>query len=117
MTLLIMPIASSAAVKQTGKDEVTMTGGDLKALVSSYTRYKAEAEATKEALASERSMHDAYAASVNQLIEEQKAERTAFQTQLKKLERKLNAPAIEAYGGYNTDRQWEAGVRLVIKLH
>lgn len=116
LTSVLMPIASYATVTQTGTDTVQMSGSDLKALTDGYVRYRAEAEATREALTSERKAHMEYADNVGTLIQTQSDERKAFTDYIKKLERKLNAPSLEFYGGYNTERQWEGGLRLVFRL-
>ena len=50
------------------------------------------------------------------LIQAQSDERAAFQKLVAKLERELNAPQLELYGGYNTEDKWEGGIRLVWKI-
>lgn len=116
LSLSIMPTASSAIVKQTGQDEVTMSAQDLQTLVGNYVEYRAEAEAARLALETERKAHTEYTSAVGALLETQAAERSAWAKQVKALERKLNAPAVELYGGYNTEHKWEGGLRLVFRL-
>ena len=93
-----------------------MSGNDLYSLVTGYTKWKAKAEATTVALETERNAHMEYARDVGILMELQAEERAEYQSALKAMERRLNAPALELYGGYNTERQWEGGLRLVIRL-
>lgn len=116
LPLWTMPTESSAKVMQSGIDTVTMNGSDLYKLVDGYTRYKTEAEATREALVSERKAHMDYSNDVGILMERQAQERVEFQNVIKTLERRLSAPSLEFYGGYNMKDQWEGGIRVVWSL-
>ena len=78
---------------------------------------KAEAQATKEALTSERQLYGQYENSVNKLIDIQEKERQAAMDVIKQLKRQLNAPALEIYTGYNVKDQWEGGIRLIWRLN
>ena len=116
LSLSITQTPSYATVKQTGTDEVTMSASDLRTLVGKYAEYRAAAEATQDALTAERKLHTEYAADVGALLSAQAAERTAWEQQVKALQKKLNAPSVELYGGYNTEHKWEGGMRLVFRL-
>lgn len=94
-----------------------MTGQDLRTLLTEITAYKAEAEATQEALNNERGLFAQYEASANLLIEKQEAERQAAMDAIKQLKRKLDAPALELYAGYESEDEWEGGIRLVWRLN
>ena len=93
-----------------------MSKSDLKTLVTEIQTNKAKAQALEDALTSERQIISTYENSVNQLIEAQQAEREAAQDVIKQLQRQLNCPSLELYTGYNTERQWEGGIRLVFRL-
>ena len=93
-----------------------MSGTDLQKLIDNYVKYRAEAKSYKESLDSERQTHMEYSSYVGTLIQAQSDERAAFQKLVAKLERELNAPQLELYGGYNTEDKWEGGIRLVWKI-
>lgn len=93
-----------------------MSRTDLKTLITEIQVNKAEAEATKEALTSERQLYGQYENSVNKLIDIQEKERQAAMDVIKQLKRQLNAPSLELYTGYSKGNQWEGGIRLVFKL-
>ena len=116
MTCVSTPTCSYATVKQSGPDEVQMSGTDLQKLIDDYVRFRAEAHSYKESLDSERKAHMVYSDYVGNLIQQQADERKAFETYIKRLERELNAPSLELYGGYNYNDKWEGGVRLVWRL-
>ena len=116
MTCVLTPTCSFATVTQTGENQVQMSGVDLQKLIDNYVKYRAEAKSYKESLDSERQAHMEYSSYVGTLIQAQSDERKAFQKLITKLERELNAPQLELYGGYNTDYQWEGGIRLVWKI-
>ena len=116
MTYALTPTCSFATVTQTGENQVQMSGTDLQKLIDNYVKFRAEARSYKESLDSERQTHLEYSAYVGTLIQAQSDERAAFQKLVAKLERELNAPQLELYGGYNTDDQWEGGIRLVWKI-
>lgn len=120
VSLLLLSIwltPSYATVIATSSDTVQMTGQDLRTLLTEITAYKAEAEATQEALNNERGLFAQYEASVNLLIEKQEAERQAAMDAIKQLKRKLDAPALELYAGYGSEVEWEGGIRLVWRLN
>ena len=94
-----------------------MSRTDLKTLVTEIQVNKAEAQATKEALTSERQLYGQYENSVNKLIDIQEKERQAAMDVIKQLKRQLNAPALEIYTGYNVKDQWEGGIRLIWRLN
>ena len=94
-----------------------MSRSDLKTLITEIQVNKAETQATKEALSSERQLYGQYENSVNRLIEAQQKEREEAQAVIKQLQKQLNAPALEIYTGYNAKDQWEGGVRLVWRLN
>ena len=94
-----------------------MSRTDLKTLITEIQVNKAEAEATKEALTSERQLYGQYENTVQRLIETQEKERQAAMDVIKQLKRQLNAPALEIYTGYNVDDKWEGGIRLVWRLN
>lgn len=90
-----------------------MTEADLRELVYQVKLNKGQAEVLKESLASERKLQDAFAQSVNKLIEAQDKERQAL---LKAIDAKDKKLKLEVYTGYSREEQWNAGVRLVIPL-
>lgn len=94
-----------------------MSKSDLKTLVTEIQTNKARADALADSLKTEREIFGAYEQSVEQLITAQQAEREAAQKAIKQLQRRLNAPALELYTGYNTDDQWEGGIRLIWRLN
>lgn len=94
-----------------------MSRSDLKTLITEIQVNKAETQATKEALSSERQLYGQYENSVNRLIEAQQKEREEAQAVIKQLQKQLNAPALEINIGYNAKDQWEGGVRLVWRLN
>lgn len=108
-----MPTTSYAEVVQVGIDTVQMSGSDLQELVRQVLENEAENKALREALESERASFLNYMSAVDELIIAQKQEREAFTAVVQKLERQLNRPKLEVYGGYNTDNDWEGGLRLV----
>lgn len=114
---VIMPTCSSATVMQSGENQVQMSGQDLQTLIDNYVRYRALAGSYKDSLYSERQAHLEYSSYVGTLIQSQEEERAAFQKLVSKLEKQLNAPALELYGGYNTEDKWEGGIRFVWRLH
>ena len=117
LLLSIWPTPLYAEVRAVNDSEVQMTGQDLRTLLAEITTRRAEAEATREALNSERELFAQYETSVNLLIEKQEAERQAAMDVIKQLRRQLNAPALELYTGYSRDDGWEGGVRLVWRLN
>lgn len=112
VSLLILPTTLFAEVVQVGNN-VQMSGSDLSELVRQILENEAENKALREALESERASFLNYQEAVESLIAAQKQEREAFNTIIQKLERQLNRPRLEAYGGYNTNNDWEGGLRLV----
>lgn len=108
-----MPTTLYAEVVQVGTDTVQMSGSDLNELIRQILENEAENKALKEALESERASFLDYREAVDELIVAQKQEREAFTAVVQKLERQLNRPRLEVYGGYNTDNDWEGGLRLV----
>lgn len=94
-----------------------MSKSDLKTLVTEIQTNKARADALADSLKTEREIFGAYEQSVEQLITAQQAEREAAQKAIKQLQRRLNAPALELYTGYNTSDQWEGGIRLIWRLN
>ena len=116
MTCVLTPTCSLATVTQTGENQVQMSGTDLQKLIDNYVKFRAETRSYKESLDSERQAHLEYSNYVGTLIQAQADERKAFQKLIAKLEKQLNAPQLELYGGYNTDDQWEGGIRLVWKI-
>lgn len=94
-----------------------MSKSDLKTLVTEIQTNKARADALADSLKTEREIFGAYEQSVEQLITAQQAEREAAQEAIKQLQRRLNAPALELYTGYNTGDQWEGGIRITWRLN
>lgn len=94
-----------------------MTAADLKTLITEIQTNKAEASALRESLETERAAYGVYEASVNKLIAAQEQERADALAVINQLQRQLDAPALEIYTGYNTDEDWEAGIRLVFRLN
>lgn len=94
-----------------------MSKSDLKTLVTEIQTNKARADALADSLKTEREIFGAYEQSVEQLITAQQAEREAAQKAIKQLQRRLNAPALELYTGYNTGDQWEGGIRITWRLN
>ena len=86
-----------------------MTANDLHELIYQITENKTKATALQEALTAERTETDTYIASVHKLIEAQEIERQA-------LIKAINRPKLELYTGYNTNDQWEGGIRIVWQL-
>ena len=107
-----LPTKSSATVTAINSETVQMTNTDLKTLITEIQVNKAKAQATAEALASERELFGAYEMYVEQLIAVQEAERAETEKLIKSLTRRLNAPRLELYTGYDTNDQWEGGIRL-----
>ena len=94
-----------------------MSKSDLKTLVTEIQTNKARADALADSLKTEREIFGAYEQSVEQLITAQQAEREAAQEAIKQLQRRLNAPSLELYTGYNTGDQWEGGIRITWRLN
>ena len=94
-----------------------MSVTDLKTLITEIQTNKAAASALRESLETERVAYGAYEASVTKLIAAQEQERADAMAVINQLKRQLNAPALEIYTGYNTDEDWEAGIRLVFRLN
>ena len=94
-----------------------MSKSDLKTLVTEIQTNKARADALADSLKTEREIFGAYEQSVEQLITAQQVEREAAQKAIKQLQRRLNAPALELYTGYNTGDQWEGGIRITWRLN
>ena len=94
-----------------------MSKSDLKTLVTEIQTNKARADALADSLKTEREIFGAYEQSVEQLITAQQAEREAAQEAIKQLQRRLNAPSLELYTGYNTGAQWEGGIRITWRLN
>ena len=115
-TFASTPTCSYATVMQSGPNQVTMSGTDLQKLISDYVRFRADAQVSKSIIESERQAHMEYTAYVGTLLQRQQEERAAYDKIIKTLERQLNGPQIELYGGYNTSDQWEGGIRLVLKI-
>lgn len=94
-----------------------MSATDLKALITEIQTNKAEAQSLRESLETERAAYGAYEASVNKLIAAQEKERADAIAVIKQLKRQLDAPSLEIYTGYDTNEDWEAGIRLVFRLN
>ena len=110
LTLLsLSPTTSYALVEKIDNTTVKMSVSDLHELIYQITENKAKATALQEALTAERTETDTYIASVHKLIEAQEAERQA-------LIKTINRPKLELYTGYNTNDQWEGGIRIVWQL-
>lgn len=110
LTLLsLLPTTSYALVEKIDSATVKMSVSDLHELIYQITENKAKATALQETLTAERTETDTYIASVQELIKAQEQERTA-------LLKALNRPKLELYTGYNTNDQWEGGIRLVWTL-
>lgn len=108
-----MPTTLYAEVVQVDSNLVQMSGSDLQELVRQVLENEAENKVLKEVLESERASFFNYQKAVDELIVAQAEERKAFTAVVQKLERQLNRPRLEAYGGYNTNNDWEGGLRLV----
>lgn len=113
MSLWRLPTTSYAEVKALSDNTVQMTAGDLRVLVRQVLENEAENKALKEALSSERASYSLYQQSVQELLAAQSEERKVFTETVKNLERQLNRPRLEVYGGYNTKNHMEGGMRLV----
>ena len=110
LTLLsLSPTTSYALVEKIDNTTVKMSVSDLHELIYQITENKAKATALQEALTAERTETDTYITSVKELIEAQEAERQA-------LIKAMNRPKLELYTGYNTNDQWEGGIRIVWQL-
>ena len=110
LTLLsLLPTTSYALVEKIDSATVKMSVSDLHELIYQITENKAKATALQEALTAERTETDTYITSVKELIEAQEAERQA-------LIKAMNRPKLELYTGYNTNDQWEGGIRIVWQL-
>ena len=110
LTLLsLSPTTSYALVEKIDNTTVKMSVSDLHELIYQITENKAKATALQEALTAERTETDTYITSVKELIEAQEAERQA-------LIKAMNTPKLELYTGYNTNDQWEGGIRIVWQL-
>ena len=110
LTLLsLSPTTSYALVEKIDNTTVKMSVSDLHELIYQITENKTKATALQEALTAERTETDTYIASVHKLIEAQEAERQA-------LIKAINRPKLELYTGYNTNDQWEGGIRIVWQL-
>ena len=94
-----------------------MTATDLRTLITEIQVNKAEARSLRESLETERAAYGAYEASVTKLIAAQEQERQAALDVINQLKRQLDAPALELYTGYNSDDEWEGGIRLVWRLN
>ena len=105
----LLPTPSYALVEKIDSATVKMTANDLHELIYQITENKTKATALQEALTAERTETDTYIASVKELIEAQEAERKA-------LIKAINKPKLELYTGYNTNDQWEGGIRIVWQL-
>ena len=105
----LLPTPSYALVEKIDSATVKMTANDLHELIYQITENKTKATALQEALIAERTETDTYIASVKELIEAQEAERKA-------LIKAINKPKLELYTGYNTNDQWEGGIRIVWQL-
>ena len=106
---LLLPTTSYALVEKIDSATVKMSVSDLHELIYQITENKTKATALQEALTAERTETDTYIASVKELIEAQEAERKA-------LIKAINKPKLELYTGYNTNDQWEGGIRIVWQL-
>lgn len=106
---LLLPTTSYALVEKIDSATVKMSVSDLHELITQITENKAKATALQETLTAERTETDTYIASVQELIKAQEQERTA-------LLKALNRPKLELYTGYDTNDQWEGGIRLVWQL-
>ena len=106
---LLLPTTSYALVEKIDSATVKMSVSDLHELIYQITENKAKATALQNALTAERTETDTYIASVKELIEAQEAERKA-------LIKAINKPKLELYTGYNTNDQWEGGIRIVWSL-
>ena len=94
-----------------------MTATDLRTLITEIQVNKAAASALRESLETERAAYGAYEASVTKLIAAQEQERQAALDVINQLKRQLDAPALELYTGYNSEDEWEGGIRLVWRLN
>lgn len=94
-----------------------MSKSDLKTLITEIQTNKAKSEALQEALNTERDFTKTYKESVNELIDQLKEERKASNDIITHLKKQLNAPSLELYTGYNTEDQWEGGIRIVFRLN
>ena len=94
-----------------------MSVTDLKTLITEIQTNKAEVQSLRESLETERAVYGAFEQSVEKLIAAQAQERADAMAVIKQLKRQLDTPALEIYTGYNTDEDWEAGIRLVFRLN
>ena len=94
-----------------------MTATDLRTLITEIQVNKAESRSLRETLETERAAYGAYEASVTKLIAAQEQERADAMAVINQLKRQLDAPALEIYTGYDTNEDWEAGIRLVFRLN
>ena len=94
-----------------------MTATDLRTLITKIQVNKAAASALRESLETERAAYGAFEASVNKLIAAQEQERADAMAVVTQLKRQLDAPALELYTGYNSEDEWEGGIRLVWRLN
>ena len=117
LTLSIWQTKSYATVVQVSDNAVQMTATDLRTLITEIQTNKAAASALRESLETERAAYGAYEASVTKLIAAQEQERADAMAVIKQLKRQLDAPALEIYTGYDTNEDWEAGIRLVFRLN
>ena len=106
---LLLPTTSYALVEKIDSATVKMSVSDLHELITQITENKAKATALQETLTAERTETDTSIASVQELIKAQEQERTA-------LLKALNRPKLELYTGYDTNDQWEGGIRIVWQL-
>ena len=105
----LLPTPSYALVEKIDNTTVKMSVSDLHELIYQITENKTKATALQNALTAERTETDTYITSVKELIEAQEAERKA-------LIKAMNRPKLELYTGYNTNDQWEGGIRIVWQL-
>lgn len=118
LTLLSIWLTPSyATVTAVDSQTVMMSPQDLRTLITEITERRAETEAAKEALNSERELFAKYENSVNELIRRQEEERKTTAEIIQQLKRRLNAPALELYTGYSHDDEWEGGIRIVWRLN
>ena len=117
LTLCLWQTKSYAEVTQVSDNAVQMSASDLKTLITEIQTNKAEAQSLRESLETERAAYGAFEQSVEKLIAAQAQERADAMAVIKQLKRQLDAPALELYTGYNSDDEWEGGIRLVWRLN
>ena len=117
LTLFLWQTKSYATVVQVSDNAVQMTATDLRTLITEIQTNKAEASALRESLETERAAYGAFEQSVEKLIAAQEQERQVALGVIKQLKRQLDAPALELYTGYNSEDEWEGGIRLVWRLN